>query len=374
MRKLKLMAGVSLMVAALQCAADPADSSTTTTNTPPPAPPVAEGTIAAPVDISAGSLSGQTDDQADSFYVATGLVPGGSYTFVITAQSEAVNAFLYSDDFVTQKSSAQNVGVTDITLTTSAVTSSLYLKVSLTDPLNTTGARYTVTHSRIIATEGMATSPLIVDITDLPRESTAIGNSYYRIDNLKINDPYYSFTISGLSTDKDLYLLEWNTSYANSCGPVIGGISTAGTADEVFEYRPTATSVCVEVRQIGGGTFYNLDAVAFYKAEGSGWLPTAYPILTIGAVRNSMVDTTTSNYRFVPVAGTTYTATASGMANNIDLEVLNSAFGSLCSSTNAGTATESCSFTAPANYNPNEIYIKIKGDVGGDTSFDLVVN
>lgn len=262
----------------------------------------AEGTTAAPIDLT-GSFPyvGQVDT-TNSHYVATGLTPGAAYTITITDMSDAFRVSVRDDPFAGTPLCFTSVpGAVDKLCTAPAnINGELYLVVE--GSRTTAGGFFTlqVIAGGILA-EGSRTAP--VDITGMLPYSGQVNtdHSYYIVKGLLPGAAYIT-SVTGVSDDVDLQVYP-NSSFATdtSCtssmlGTVDESCPAAATADGILyiriagEFTAAGATFTIDVAQGGsineGTAIDPVNITGLLPYGGSVGINTSYYLVT-GLTANS---------------------------------------------------------------------------------------
>ncbi|MCK4707937.1 MAG: hypothetical protein KAU21_04910, partial [Gammaproteobacteria bacterium] len=203
-----------------------------------------------------------------------------------------------------------------------------------------------------LVAEGSVASPvaLAFGTADLPHAATVDTTmSYYEVTGLTSGDSY-DVIASGMSDDVDLYVYLSDSSYGSD------DCASAGLGDETCTVTATGTSMWIAIsgQFTGGvGATFELDVVTAAPpialvAEGSDASPVALAFGTADLPRAATVDTTMSYYEVTGLTmGTSYTASVTGVSDDVDLYVYltDSSYGAStwdCRPYSIGTVDEAC--------------------------------
>ena len=321
---------------------------------------VNEGTPSDPVVVTSFPFSGCAFIQ--SYYLLTGLVPGGAYAAEFVEASSPIALFLFPDDtYQQQPNICYSLNGSGSSCNVAADASGqLYLLTNAQQEIY--GVTYTISITEAdVANEGGVNTP--VDISgQMPYSGMVhLGSSWYLITGLDPLMPY-TVTLADASDNANLYLYGpgWTAAggrhydsyfnWANGGGNPIACVSVAGTAGEIR----------IEVRGFDSadGATYTLD-IAPGGIPNQGYPGT--PVDLTGATPYAgSIDHGPSYYVFTGLApATDYTVTISLLTADLVLYVYDDGAyqNQLCSSNEFGTADETCVVQTATG----EIHLRIGG-------------
>ena len=319
--------------------------------------PVAEGSVASPVTITA-PYNGQVD-ATSSYYVINGLAPDWNYKVSLGDSSNSISVMAGSSTDLTPYN-AGTTGRTDLS-------GSLFIRIDGSDT-DGNGAWFTFDLVDANNPEGSVASPIDISLSS-PSSPHAgqVDNrtSYYQITGLT-PDNYYMTHIGGYTQDVTVYVWD-NSSYS-------------GTAKCWFTASPSSTSVnnhCLAPAPAGGtlyievrghasyitGTQYNLwVAPSLLKSEGqSSAIPIAVDTPYAGMVSSYNSDMSS----FYVVSGlpgsASYNVVLSNTTDDVDLTVFSDVglTAELCRSHRRGLYDEHCVATTESGGGSKVLYIKV---------------
>jgi hypothetical protein len=321
---------------------------------------VNEGTPSDPVVVTSFPFSGGALIQ--SYYLLTGLVPGGAYAAEFVEASSPVALFLFPDDtYQQQPDICYSLNGSGSSCNVAADASGqLYLLTNAQQEMY--GVTYTISITEAdVANEGGINTP--IDISGrMPYSGMVhLGSSWYLVTGLDPLMPY-TVTLADASDNANLYLYGpgWTAAggrqrdsyfyWANGGGNPIACVSVADTEGEIR----------IEVRGFDSadGATYTLD-IAPGGIPNQGYPGT--PVDLTGATPYAgTIYNGPSYYVFIGLAaGTDYTVTISLLTADLVLWVYDDgAFqNQLCYSNEAGTADETCVVQTATG----EIHLRVTG-------------
>tara|TARA_B100000676_G_scaffold308929_1_gene371049 strand:+ start:925 stop:3402 length:2478 start_codon:yes stop_codon:yes gene_type:complete len=326
-----------------------------------------EGTKSSPVAISlAGSLpyAGTVDSSETSYYLLQGLSAGLDYAVTFDNINGNILPLITADSsqscFYTPFSS-QNTCI-------AAASSNGDMLIAVKNDFSASGSSFRI--SAMLAAEagqGSPGSPVAIEApanygvslsAGASTSSYDPGNSgYYQITGLTPNNRYL-VELTGISVGADLYVYQDDFT-AEACVDD----SYSALSDRFCAITAKASSILVRVRSddSGDATLTTADhgAASIPGAEGSAGGEIEVEI--DASYLNASVDDTESYYTYKGlVPGQSYQVSVSGLTDNADLYVYtDSSYSTLaCSSTNAGTNSESCTIVPDA---ASQLWVVVDG-------------
>jgi hypothetical protein len=303
---------------------------------------VNEGSPSDPVVVSSFPFSGGA--LIHSFYLLTGLIPGGAYAIEFTDASSPVALFIFPDDrYQGSICSSRNDSGNSCNVTADG-SGQIYLKANAQEVY---GVTYTISVTVAgLANEGWQNEP--IDISDQLPYSGMVhkGSSWYIINGLTAGSSY-TITLSNATDNVALrvYGAGWVAAggphsdcyynWANGGGNPIACVSTADSNGEI--------RIKVQGINTTDGATFDLDNAA-------GGIPNeGYPDAPVDLTGNTPWSGTIYNgpsyYKITGrAAGTDHTVTISNLTGDLTLWVYDDgAFqNQLCWSSQLGTVDETC--------------------------------
>ncbi len=304
---------------------------------------VNEGSPSDPVIVSSFPFSGTALHQ--SYYLLTGLSPGGAYKIEFIVASDPATLFIFPDDtYMMQPTLCHSVyGSGNPCNVTADGSGQIYLTTGAGDIL---GITYTIAvNPADLANEGSDTFP--VNITALLPYSgmVHIHSSWYIINGLTPGSPY-TITLSNATDNVGLYVYGpgWFEPLRRADSQVLW-INGGGNPIACVSIADSNGDIRIEVR--GGDT---ADGATFDLENVAGGIPNeGYPGNPVDLTGVTPWEGTVYNgpsfYRITGrSAGTDYTVTISDLTDNLTLWVYDDdAYQNMiCYSSQLGTADETC--------------------------------
>jgi hypothetical protein len=303
---------------------------------------VNEGHPGTPVEVSAFPFSGSALIQ--SYYLLTGLTPGGAYACKFTDASSPVALFIFPDDtYQSQPTSCSSRNDSGEPCNVTADASGyIYLMTNAQE--NLYGVTYTISVTGAsVANEGSRNSP--IDITSLLTYSGMVhlGSSWYIISGLTAGSPC-TITLSNASDAANLYLYGpgWDVGQRDCYHWWANG---DGTSIECVSVADSNGDIRVEVQGIDSadGATFDLDMAAG-GVPSEGYFGAPVDVTGVTPWSGSLYKDN-SYYKITGLAAATdYTVTISDLTDNLSLYVCDDVTqnNQLCFSTQLGTVDETC--------------------------------
>jgi hypothetical protein len=303
---------------------------------------VNEGHPGTPVEVSTFPFSGGALVQ--SYYLLTGLTPGGAYAIEFTDASSPVALFIFPDDTYQNQPtscSSRNDSGEPCNVTADA---SGYIYLMTNAQQNIYGVTYTISVTgATVANEGSRNAPIDLS-SQLPYSGMVhLGSSWYIISGLTAGSPY-TVTLSNASDAANLYLYGpgWVLDKTDCLNFWNNG---DGTSIECVSVADTNGEIRIEVRG-----FDSTDGATFDLDMTAGGIPNegyyGAPVDITGITpRLCTIYDGPSQYKITGLAAATdYTVTISSLTDNLGLTVYDEGTYQvpLCSSNQLGTVDESC--------------------------------
>lgn len=311
--------------------------------------PVTVGYVSESQQLTVGTPhSGIVDLTTSTYQVA--VTPGSSYTVTLTDLTDDADLYLY-DSLGTELCRGMNGGTSAESCTVTASESVLYITVGGNFATTNGGATYTIAVVEESQSGGY-TSESVELVVGTPYSGMVdLTTSSYQVAVTAGSS--YTVTLTNLTDDADLYLFD-------SSGTQLCVGYNGGTTDESCTVTATESVLYISVSgawaTASGGATYTITVVGDGQSSG-GYTAESWAWFTIGTPYNGQVDTTSSSYYAAVTPGQAYTFTLSGVTDDVDLYVVDSAYNILCSSTQIGGADESCSATITESF----AYILVDG-------------